>query len=92
LYVLKRFVYAYRQRRRLDKHLSDFVLWLFITYLVFMIGAAVEAAFEFPSIAIPFYFFLGLALGLIRWQLPLSQQEGMLPQAPVMFAPSLTHG
>jgi O-antigen ligase len=92
VYVLSRFVYAYRQRRRLDKHLSDFVLWLFITYLVFMIGAAVEAAFEFPSIAIPFYFFLGLALGLIRWQVPLSQQVGVLAQAPVMLAPSLRHG
>jgi hypothetical protein len=29
----------------------------------------VEGAFEFPSGAILFYFFMGFALGLIRWHL-----------------------
>jgi len=39
-------------------------------YVLFMIGASVEPTLEFPSGAVPFYFFVGLALGLIRWQVP----------------------
>jgi O-antigen ligase len=80
LYVLTRFIYAFRQRRYCDKQLSDFIVWLFIVYVVFMIEASVEAAFEFPSAAIPCYFFVGLALGLIRWQVP-QGKEKQLPRA-----------
>jgi hypothetical protein len=71
LCITKRFVYALRQRRSCeDKRLCAFVLWCFLFYILFMIGSLVEAAFEFPSGAVPFYFFMGLALGLIRWQIP----------------------
>jgi O-antigen ligase len=74
-YILRRFLLAYRQRRRLDRRMAEFMLWLFMLYLVFMISAFVEPAFEFPSAAIPFYFFIGLALGLIRWQFPPAKEE-----------------
>jgi O-antigen ligase len=70
LYIVSRFVYAFRQRHRLDRQMADLILWLFMLYLVYMISSIVEPAFEFPSAAVPFYFFLGLSLGLIRWQLP----------------------
>jgi O-antigen ligase len=69
--IISRFVYGLRLRRTSgDNRLSGFVLWLFLFYVLFMIGSLVEAAFEFPSGAVPFYFLMGLALGLIRWQLP----------------------
>jgi hypothetical protein len=68
--LIKRFIYGLRQRGSCDdKRLSALVLWFFLFYVLFMIGSLVEAAFEFPSGAIPFYFFMGFALGLIRWQL-----------------------
>lgn len=68
--LLKRFVYAFRRRHLCDKLHADLILWLFILYLVFMIVMHVEPGLEFPSGAIPFYFFVGLTLGIIRWQLP----------------------
>jgi O-antigen ligase len=86
-YVMKRFVYAFRRRSRLDKGFSDLILWLFIAYLIGMIGAAVEAAFEFPSFAMPFYFFLGLALGFIRWQIPSSVEDQVPGRTSVRLAP-----
>ena len=70
--MIKRFVYAFLRRRRRhldDERVSAFVLWLGLFYVLFMIGSLVEAAFEFPSGAIPFYFFMGFAMGLIRWHL-----------------------
>ncbi len=68
--LIKRFIYALRQRRRgADKQVSGLVLWFFLFYVLFMIGSLVEAAFEFPSGAVPFYFFMGFALGLMRWHL-----------------------
>jgi O-antigen ligase len=80
LYVLRRFLYAFRQRRYCDKQLADLLVWLFMVYVIFMIQASVEAGFEFPSGAIPFYFFTGLALGLIRYQIP-HKRRGQLLQA-----------
>jgi hypothetical protein len=88
LYVLMRFIYAFRQRRYCDKQLSDFIVWLFMVYVIFMISASVEPTFEFPSMAIPFYFFVGLALGLIRWQLP-QGREKQLPKAASLLAASV---
>ena len=88
LYVLKRFIYAFRQRRYCNKQLSDLILWLFIVYVVFMIEASVEPTFEFPSAAIPFYFFIGLALGLIRWQVPQVKEE-RVPQETSMATASV---
>jgi hypothetical protein len=70
LCLIKRFIYAFRQRRGSDKRLSDFVLWFFLFYILFMIGSFVEAPFEFPANAVPFYFLTGFTLGLMRWHLP----------------------
>jgi O-antigen ligase len=64
-----RFVYAFRQRRSCDKRLYAFVLWFFLFYVLFMVGSFVESPFEYPAHAIPFYFLMGFALGLIRWHL-----------------------
>lgn len=91
LYIVSRFVYAFRQRRRLDRRMADFILWLFMLYMVYMISSIVEPAFEFPSAAVPFYFFLGLSLGLIRWQLPQMVEQPVPHQraaelaSPAMF-------
>jgi O-antigen ligase len=70
LCLTKRFIYALRQRRYChDKRVSALVLWAFLFYVLFMITSFVEAPFEFPSSAVPFYFLMGFALGLIRWHL-----------------------
>jgi O-antigen ligase len=66
--LIKRFINVLRQRNTCDdKRLSAFVLWLFLFYVLFMTCSLVEAPFEFPSGAVPFYFFMGFALGLMRW-------------------------
>jgi O-antigen ligase len=72
----KRFYYAYRQRRSADKQLYTFVLWFFLYYVLFMMTSLVESPFEYPASAIPFYFLIGFALGLIRWHLsPKNKRE-----------------
>ena len=88
-YVVKRFLYAYRRRRQLDHRSADLNLWLFMLYLVFMISSLVEPAFEFPSAAVPFYFFLGLALGLIRWQIPPMVKQSVPYRAAPDVAPAM---
>jgi hypothetical protein len=70
VYLLKRFIFGFRQRRYCDKLKADLIVWLFMVYVLFMIEASCQAEFEFPSGSIPFYFFVGLSLGLIRWQFP----------------------
>jgi len=68
--LIKRFISVLRRRNTCDdKRLSAFVLWLFLFYVLFMITSLVEGPFEFPSGAVPFYFFTGFALGLMRWHL-----------------------
>jgi len=69
LSLITRFIGVLRRRRAFDQRVSAFVLWLFLFYVLFMICSLVEAPFEFPSGAIPFYFFMGFALGLMRWHL-----------------------
>jgi hypothetical protein len=70
LLLTKRFIIALRRRDSCeDKRVSSFVLWFFLFYVLFMISSLVEAPFEFPSSAVPFYFFMGFALGLIQQHL-----------------------
>jgi O-antigen ligase len=64
--LIKAFVSALRQRKSVDPLAAAFVLWAFLFYVLFMIGSFVEAPFEFPSGAVPFYFFMGFSLGVIR--------------------------
>jgi hypothetical protein len=75
LCLLTRFVYAFRRRHLCDKLHADLILWLFIFYLIFMIVMHVDPGLEFPSGAIPFYFFVGLILGIIRWQIPAANER-----------------
>lgn len=71
LCLIARFIGGLRQRRHCqDKQLSALLLWLFLYYVIFMIVSLVEAAFEYPSGAVPFYFLMGFALGVMRWQFP----------------------
>jgi len=80
LLLIKRFVSVLRWRNTGDdKRLPAFVLWLFLFYVLFMITSLVEAPFEFPSGAVPFYFFMGLALGLMRWHM--SDNKNREPRA-----------
>ena len=66
-FLIKRFIVALRRRKTChDERVSAFVLWFFLFYVLFMIGSLVEGPFEFPSSAVPFYFFTGFALGLIQ--------------------------
>ncbi|HTA50950.1 MAG TPA: O-antigen ligase family protein [Verrucomicrobiae bacterium] len=67
--LLKRFVYTYRQRHSCDRQVYAFLLWFFLFYVLFMLASFVEPPFEFPSGAVPFYFWTGFALGLMRWRL-----------------------
>lgn len=67
--VCIRFFYAYLHRRSADKKVYSYVLWAFLYYVLFMMSSMVESPFEYPGVAIPFYFLIGTALGMIRWQL-----------------------
>ncbi len=84
--IAKRFFYAYWQRRRLgnsaDKRVYELILWVLMLYITVMIASLVEAPFEFPSSATPFYFFVGMGLGLIRWRLPQREREAV-PLRPI---------
>jgi hypothetical protein len=66
--ICKRFVYAFRARPRLDPRMSALVLWLLLFYIMVMIEATVQPGLEFSNGAIPVYFLIGFALGVIRWQ------------------------
>lgn len=70
LSFVKVFFETYRQRQRCDRRLYDFMQWLFLWYVLFMIVSWVEGPFEYPTGAVPFYFFAGLTVGLARWQVP----------------------
>lgn len=72
------FFKTYQQRRRCDKRLYDFMQWLFLWYVLFMIVSWVEGPFEYPTGAVPFYFFAGLTVGLARWQVP--DTKGVRPR------------
>jgi O-antigen ligase len=78
--LLARFVHALRQRRvAADQRVSAFALWAFLFYILFMIGSFVEAPFEFPSGAVPFYFLIGFSLGMIRWHMsPKNKSERII--------------
>jgi O-antigen ligase len=81
--LLRRFAYALRRRRHCDDpRVGAFALWAFLFYVLFLLGSLVEAPFEFPSGAVPFYFLMGFALGLIRWHLSpknKTKQRQMIP-------------
>lgn len=73
--LLRRFAYAYLHRRFWDPVFSEFALWSFLYYVVFMIESLVEGPLESPATAIPFYFFTGLTAGVIRLQMAADRAE-----------------
>lgn len=46
-------------------HQADYWLWLFLYFMVMLIGALVEPVFESPYFAVPYFFIAGLALAEI---------------------------
>jgi hypothetical protein len=64
--IVKAFVYALWARRGLNPGISAMILWLFLFYIVVMIDATVQPGLEFSNGAIPVYFLMGFALGVIR--------------------------
>ncbi len=64
--ILRRFFQALRQRRFLHEKLSRFILWLFVFYVLSMIVTSVQPLLDFSYGAIPFYFLMGVALGLAQ--------------------------
>jgi len=69
LCLWSRFFWGFRHRRSGDRLVYLMLLWLFMYYVLFMMGAMVEDSFVAPCGAVPFYFFMGYALGLARWQM-----------------------
>ena len=67
--ILKRFVLAWRARAYFDSKLFALVMWLFLLYIILMIDMSVQPGLEFSYGAIPFYFLIGFALGVIRFEL-----------------------
>lgn len=47
-----------------------------------MIASFVEAQFKFPRTAVPFCFFIGFGLGLIRWQLGTNNHQTAFADSP----------
>jgi hypothetical protein len=75
-FLIKRFLGALRRRKSCaDPLASAFILWAFLFYVLFMIGSFVEASFEFPSGAVPFYFFTGFSIGVMRAYFPGKSRE-----------------
>jgi len=64
--LMARFIYAYRHWRSWDALFREFALWSFLYYLTFIIVSLVEGPLEQPAIAVPFYFSVGLTVGVIR--------------------------
>jgi hypothetical protein len=67
-YIVARFISVLRCRTYGDQKLHDLILWLFFYYIIFAIEAATQPGFEFSAGAIPFYFLMGVAMGVIGWQ------------------------
>jgi O-antigen ligase len=82
--LIKRFVNAFRRRPYWeDQRLSALVLWFFLYYVLVIIVSLVEPAFEYPSGAVPFYFFMGFALALMRRAGSAGKKESS-PKSPAL--------
>jgi len=68
-FLLKRFYYVYRIRDQLDRRLYHVLMWLFLCYLLMMLHTSVQPALEFAYGSIPFYFMMGVFLGITRFRL-----------------------
>jgi 4-amino-4-deoxy-L-arabinose transferase-like glycosyltransferase len=64
--MLTRFIRALQDRSRLNTEVRTVTLWLFMFYILQLILSTVQPSLEFSHCALPFYFFLGLGLGITR--------------------------
>lgn len=64
--ILRSFYKGLRARSLLDDVSADLLLWLFCLYLLFMVTTSVQPLLEFSHGAVPFYFLMGFALGIVR--------------------------
>jgi hypothetical protein len=60
-----RYIRALRRGHTLGEW-SPLILWLFLYFVLALLFTSVQPAFEFSHGAIPFYFFLGLTIGVLR--------------------------
>ena len=60
-----RYVRALRRSDTLGEW-SPLILWLFLYFVLALLFTSVQPAFEFSQSALPFYFFLGLTIGVLR--------------------------
>lgn len=88
LSLIRQIIHALRRRSRYDTQVYAWIQWVLLFYVTFMIAALVEGPLETPSSAIPFYFFMGLGLGLIRYQ-SREGQEGS-GQEPMYLSSALS--
>lgn len=65
LLMAVRYVRVLRTGHALDGW-SSLILWLFLYFLLALLFASVQPELEFSHGAIPFYFFQGLAIGILR--------------------------
>jgi hypothetical protein len=67
-FILRSFYKGLRARSRLDDVTADLLLLLFCLYLLFMVTTSVQPLLEFSHGAVPFFFLMGIAMGIVRWQ------------------------
>lgn len=65
--IVFRFIRTLHKRHILSPRTSNLVLWLFLYYILVLVTTTVQPLLEFSYGAIPFYFMMGLALG-IMWR------------------------
>jgi O-antigen ligase len=62
--IFLRFVRALRMRSASGEATTT-LLWLFLCFLLFLLTASVQPTFEFSHGSMPFYFMLGMGIGII---------------------------
>jgi O-antigen ligase len=67
-FILRSFYKGLRARSRLDDVTANLILLLFCLYLLFMVTTSVQPLLEFSHGAVPFFFLMGIAMGIVRWQ------------------------
>jgi O-antigen ligase len=72
--VLARFIRVLR-RRSTSGATTNTILWLFFCFLLALLTASVQPSLEFSHGSVPFYFLLGLALGIME-----QTKNGLDPQ------------
>jgi 4-amino-4-deoxy-L-arabinose transferase-like glycosyltransferase len=65
-FVISRFMKFIRRTREVQSETRDFVVWLFAFYALALILSMVQPTLEFSHCAIPFYFLVGIGLGIAR--------------------------